>query len=111
MFKENFDDAENVFHEFAVTDAQKAQVKHIIFATYGIDGYEGDAHVVFEGTDGKYYEVNGSHCSYYGLEDQWEPEETTLDYFLDLVERKADYNQDLIDALVAHTYMTTRNVI
>ena len=111
MFKDNFDEAEEVFHEFAVTDEQKAFVKHIIFAAYSCAGYEGEAHVVFEGTDGKYYEVNGSHCSCHGLEDQWEPEETTLDYFLDLVERKAEYDQDLIDALVAHTYMTTRNVI
>lgn len=29
---------------------------------------------------GKYYEVFGSHCSCYGFEDQWEPEETTLEY-------------------------------
>ena len=27
--------------------------------------------------DGKLYEVFGGHCSCYGLEDQWKPEETT----------------------------------
>ena len=29
--------------------------------------------------DGKLYEVNGSHCSCYALEGQWEPEETTVE--------------------------------
>ena len=28
--------------------------------------------------DGKLYEVNGSHCSCYGLEEQWKPEEVML---------------------------------
>jgi hypothetical protein len=32
--------------------------------------------VIFE-KDGKLWEVNGSHCSCYGLEGQWQPEETT----------------------------------
>lgn len=31
-------------------------------------------------SDGKLYEVNGSHCSCYGFEGQWSPEETTVDY-------------------------------
>jgi len=29
---------------------------------------------------GNLYENHGSHCSYYGFEEQWEPEETTLKY-------------------------------
>lgn len=36
----------------------------------------GDAFVLFR-KDGKLYEVHGSHCSCYGLEGQWDPEETT----------------------------------
>ena len=28
--------------------------------------------------NGKLYEVHGSHCSWYGLEEQWEPEEVDL---------------------------------
>lgn len=48
----------------------------IILAAYGGGSYEGDAFVLFE-RDGKLYEVNGSHCSCYGLEDQWTPEETS----------------------------------
>lgn len=51
---------------------------NILFASYGIECYSGSAFVLFE-RDGKLFEVNGSHCSCYGLEGQFEPEETTLD--------------------------------
>jgi hypothetical protein len=50
----------------------------ILFASYGTDNYSGDAFVLFEKND-KLFEVNGSHCSCYGLENQWEPEETTIE--------------------------------
>lgn len=51
---------------------------NILFASYGQDNYSGDAFVLFE-RDKKLFEVNGSHCSCYGLEGQWSPEETTLE--------------------------------
>ena len=53
---------------------------NVLFASYGEDNYSGDAFVLFE-RDGKLFEVNGSHCSCYGLEGQFEPEETNLEYF------------------------------
>lgn len=49
----------------------------VLFASYGGADYEGDAVVVFR-KGGTLYEVHGSHCSCNGLEDQWEPEETTV---------------------------------
>lgn len=49
-----------------------------MFAAYENESYEGYALVIFS-KEGKLYEVNGSHCSCYGLEDQWSPEETSLD--------------------------------
>lgn len=49
----------------------------ILFAVYSTPSYEGYAWVLFE-QHGKLFEVNGSHCSCYGLEDQWEPEEIDL---------------------------------
>lgn len=62
-----------------MTDAiDKYKNINILFATYGEDNYSGDAWVLFE-ESGRLYEVNGSHCSCYGLEGQWEPEETTLE--------------------------------
>jgi hypothetical protein len=47
----------------------------ILFASYGQYSYEGDAVVIYRGDDGKLYEVQGGHCSCYGLEGQWTPDE------------------------------------
>jgi hypothetical protein len=51
--------------------------KNVLFASYGQDNYQGDAWVLFE-ENGKLFEVNGGHCSCYGLEGQWEAEEVVL---------------------------------
>ena len=48
----------------------------ILFAAYETPSYEGYALVLYE-RDGVLYQVNGSHCSCYGLEHQWKPEETS----------------------------------
>ncbi len=48
----------------------------VVVASYTYDCYSGDAYVLLE-RDGKFFEVHGSHCSCYGLEGQWEPEEAS----------------------------------
>ncbi len=48
----------------------------ILLASYTYEDYSGDAFVLCK-KDGVLYEVNGSHCSCYGLEGQWAPEATT----------------------------------
>lgn len=50
----------------------------VLLAAYSYECYEGSAFVLFI-KDDKLYEVHGSHCSCYGLEGQWEPEETTFE--------------------------------
>jgi hypothetical protein len=60
-----------------VEEKPEFQGAEILLASYGTPGYEGYAFVLFR-RDGKLYEVNGSHCSCFGLEDQWRPEETTV---------------------------------
>ncbi|WP_405101644.1 hypothetical protein [Oceanobacillus sp. FSL H7-0719] len=50
---------------------------NVLFASYGEGNYSGDAWVLFE-REGKLYEVNGGHCSCYGLEGQWDEEEVML---------------------------------
>jgi hypothetical protein len=50
----------------------------ILFASYSVGGYEGNAFVLFE-RYGKLFEVNAYHCSCYGLEFQFEPQETTIE--------------------------------
>jgi hypothetical protein len=49
----------------------------ILFASYGTDNYSGDAWVLFT-KDGELFETGGSHCSCYGLEDQWSPSGVVL---------------------------------
>lgn len=70
----------------------------ILFAAYGGGSYEGTA-TVFYRKDDKLYEVNGSHCSCYGLEDQWLPEETSVEAIKMREFDKYDYGDDEIKAL------------
>lgn len=65
-----------VFDEFQVSDKNRVGVE-ILLAVYETSTYQGYAFVLFR-KDGKLYEVNGSHCSCYGLEGQWTPEETSI---------------------------------
>ena len=77
---------EDVLHEFTETfyDDRKDEVLedwkdcNILFAWYGNGSYDGTAFVLFE-REGDLYEVNGGHCSCYGLEDQWDPEITSVE--------------------------------
>ena len=76
MFYARFADREDIERNFMVTLDPSVE---ILFASYGGGVYEGDAFVLFE-QDGKLFQVTGGHCSCYGLEGQWDPEETTLEY-------------------------------
>jgi len=49
----------------------------VLLASYTYEDYSGSAFVLFE-RGGTLYRVDGSHCSCMGLEDQWEPEETSV---------------------------------
>lgn len=53
-------------------------IDEVLLASYTYEDYSGDAFVLFRKSD-KLYEVNGGHCSCYGLEGQWEPEETNVE--------------------------------
>jgi hypothetical protein len=65
---------------------------NVLFACYTYEDYSGDALVIFE-RNGQLYEVHGGHCSCYGLEGQWDPEETTKEYLLGEIARmEADAN-------------------
>jgi hypothetical protein len=84
VFLNGFSDADSVFSNFDGErwdwDSDKKVDRegvNILFASYGSANYEGSAWVMYE-KDGELYEVNGSHCSCYGLEDQWSPEEVLL---------------------------------
>lgn len=66
----------------------------VLFAAYTYEDYSGDAFVLFS-RDGKLFEVNGGHCSCYGLEGQWDPEETTKEALMKRLDSR-DYG--ILDA-------------
>jgi hypothetical protein len=80
IFSGLFESTADVIREFhAPIDALDGS--ELLFAWYEYEDYSGDTFVLFR-KDGELYEVNGGHCSCYGLEDQWEPTRTTKDAIL-----------------------------
>ena len=67
---------EGLKEDFRITDADLAGVS-ILIASYTYENYSGAAIVLLE-KDGKLFEVTGGHCSCHGLEEQWEPGETSI---------------------------------
>ena len=74
VFLNRFEDEYSVLNEFL---SFKGWNPKILFASYGTEYYEGTAFVLFL-HKGTLYEVNASHCSACGLEDQFSPEKTSL---------------------------------
>lgn len=67
---------EDVARDFGI-DVKELKSVEILYADYSYEDYSGSAFVLFR-KGKKYYEVHGSHCSCYGLEEQWSPEETDI---------------------------------
>ena len=68
-----FEDIDDLRQQFEIGE-KDIKDEEVLVASYATPSYEGDAFILFR-RDGKLYEVNGSHCSCYGLEGQWRPEE------------------------------------
>jgi hypothetical protein len=77
MYLQNFEDNDDIINSYAAPADALAEAT-VFLAWYGYGCYCGSSLVVYE-KDGKLYEVNGNHCSCSGLEDQWQPEETSWD--------------------------------
>lgn len=71
-----FNDVADIEHHFSARNVLDGC--EVIFASYGGAPYTGDAFVLYR-KDGQLYEVNGGHCSCYGLEGQWDAEETNVE--------------------------------
>ena len=71
-----FDDESDVMKQFNVVQING----HVLAAldAENAGSYEGRAFVLIV-RDGKLYEINGSHCSCYGFEDQWSEEPTFIE--------------------------------
>lgn len=84
VYLNDFTCFEDVRSNFNI-DASHLEGVTILVANYTYEDYNGNAFVLFE-KDSKLYEVYGGHCSCYGLEGQWEPEEVLLDELIKRVE-------------------------
>jgi hypothetical protein len=58
----------------------------VLLAVYDSELYEGYANVIYRQAD-RYYWVHGSHCSCYGLEGQWDPEEYSAELLIAALRR------------------------
>lgn len=86
VYLDCFSSRSDVFCEFAKADDADIE---ILYANYEQPSYEGYATVVYyRKSTGKYYEAYGSHCSCYGLENQWEGDEEIV--AVELVKRIAE---------------------
>ncbi len=81
---------ERIAHEFGDWDGPKSHdisedLKRydVIVASYYFEDCEGLAYLLLQDKNTKkYYEVNAGHCSCFGLECQYEPEEVEPEYLL-----------------------------
>lgn len=77
-YVENFSSVEDIISSYGGKSQQDLDGALIHLAWYGYGSYSGSSLVIYE-KDGRLFEVNGGHCSCNGLEDQWSPEETTIE--------------------------------
>jgi hypothetical protein len=90
----------DVCNDFRMNEPEPEEV---LVADYDGGGYDGSAYVAYRNGD-KYYTVHGSHCSCYGLEDQWEPEEYTKEQLIASLKKQTwlhDGEVRLLDLLTA----------
>lgn len=70
LYLNDFKDKADMIREFNAKTEQFTNIE-ILFANYIYEDYTGQACVIFK-KDDKLFELSASHCSCYGLEDQWE---------------------------------------
>jgi hypothetical protein len=69
-------------------EASEPEPDEVFKAAYDGEGYDGTAEIYYRRGQ-KYYHVYGSHCSCYGLEGQWDPEEyASRELFLEVLKQK-----------------------
>ena len=84
VFLNGWEDESGLLSDFNI---QKEDIEgcNFIVADYAMGDYEGSAYVLFQ-KDDKLYEVTAGHCSCYGLEGQWEPQETSVEALKHILE-------------------------
>ncbi len=88
IYYNNFTNWEDVVNEFYEVYAECPEPDEVILADYRYESYEGDAWIVYRNGE-KYYSIDAGHCSCYGLEGQFDPEEyDTKDLFIACLEKR-----------------------
>ncbi len=85
VYHDLFEGWEDVQREFGMKEPEP----EVLFAAYEDDSYSGEALVVFK-RGGKLWTVHGSHCSCYGLEEQWDAEQATPQQLRHMVDASHD---------------------
>lgn len=96
MYQDMFGSWEDVQREYEMREPEPDEV---IAALYKCESYEGSSVVVYR-QGNTYYHVYGSHCSCYGLEGQWNPDEigdkaTTIAYYEKMLKEGWGVQQDI----------------
>lgn len=73
---------EHLKEEYLVREEELTKYEILVaYESVGSWGCDSDSFFLLrEKSTGKLYENHASHCSCYGFEDQFEPEETTIEY-------------------------------
>lgn len=97
-----FDDWADVMRQFDVKEDPRPS--QVLYTWYDSDGsYSFSAYVVYR-KGRHYYTVTGSHCSCYGLEGQWEPEQYTKTQLIEALRKsKRDEQEDAVLATLEAT--------
>lgn len=112
-----FTDRSDICKEFNIESFDGA----VVYAENEQEGYEGSAAVVYA-HGGKLFMVTGSHCSCYGFEGMWEPDEVTIEMLQKMaaspykstdqraaeyvIEHLSQFHEPSVDALVAKIALT-----
>lgn len=105
IYEGSFETEKDVLDAFNISSIDG----HILYADYQEGGYEGNAEVVFL-RDKKIYYVSSSHCSCYGLEGTWEPEELTEKMIKYLIANGAGFWREKADLLEAICEITSPDI-
>ena len=100
-YLEEFKSWEDVARQFSI---DMPEPEEVLLAIYEIDSYDGEAMVVYR-QGNNYFLASGNHCSCFGLENQWSPEEYDLETFKKVVERWAEGSRGSLTARFAKDLM------
>lgn len=80
-------------------DMKEKEPDEVLVAFYGYESYSGSSVVMYRNGE-SYFIVEGSHCSCYGLEGQWNPEEyNSKELFLKILEKRSFYGDPQLDKI------------